>query len=158
LDTIYAQGSKVFIFDGTNWQGADNGVKDGNVQIGYKANGSSTGTAFGNGAYGYTSGVAIGAYSNGSVRGATVGYSANGSNYGATVGNNANGTNYGSALGYYAGNGKLAHKHKHRAICNITNSSRKPATQHRQRTIWNRNVCWHKRIQCTCCCGNDREW
>ncbi len=93
LDYIYAQGSKVFIFDGTDWQGADNGVKDYNVTVGYNANA-------------YLYGVAIGRNTNAFSYGAAVGVNAQGYTGGAAVGNNANGTNYGSALGYYAGSGQ----------------------------------------------------
>ncbi len=119
LDYIYAQGSKVFIFDGTDWQGADNGVTGSNVGIGYGAQSYSSGAAVGYYANGFSNGAAVGYYANGSSNGAAVGRSAygdsygaavgrsaNGFYYGAAVGYSANGSTYGSALGYQAGNGQ----------------------------------------------------
>ena len=65
LDVAYAQGTKAFVFDGTNWVGADNGVTDKNVQIGYNAQSYSGGIAIGNNAQGYANGAAVGNNSNG---------------------------------------------------------------------------------------------
>ncbi|MCD6233291.1 hypothetical protein J7J81_02860, partial [bacterium] len=58
LDYIYAGAIKEFIFDGTNWISAENGVgendnKKNNVAIGYYAIGYDFGTAVGRSAYGY---------------------------------------------------------------------------------------------------------
>ncbi len=106
LDYIYALGSKVFIFDGTNWQGADNGTKDNNVAVGYNSNGYTSGVALGAGASGSTYGAAVGYNSNGYTYGAAVGYNSNGYTYGAAVGRNAEGYSNGAAVGAYS-NGRL---------------------------------------------------
>ena len=100
LDYAYAQGTKAFVFDGTNWVGADNGVVDSNVAIGHNAQSFSSGVSIGYNANGYYSGATVGYNANGSSDGATVGYNANGSSSGAVVGYNANGYYSGVAIGY----------------------------------------------------------
>jgi len=103
LDYIYAQGSKVFIFDGIDWQGADNGSKDGNVAVGQNAQGFSYGAAIGSYANGHSLGAAVGFNANGYTNGAAVGYTAFGYSNGAVLGYQAIGRYNGVSIGYQAG-------------------------------------------------------
>mgnify|MGYP000107864420 CR=1 FL=1 len=115
IDTIYSLGSKMFIFDGTNWQGAENGTIDKNTMIGFEAMGYSSGAAIGYQAVGNSNGTAIGYQAKGYSSGSSVGYGSDSNSYGSAVGYNAvgsysgvavgaysNGQNYSIALGYFA--------------------------------------------------------
>ena len=117
LDYIYAQGVKHFIFDGTNWQGSENGTKDGNnMAIGYNTNGryfgvaiggsasaDGGGTAVGYTAKGQSNGVAVGNNASGQSNGVAVGKFTYGYSSGVAVGFTAKGANNGLSIGYYAG-------------------------------------------------------
>jgi len=120
LDYIYAGAIKEFVFDGTNWISAENGVGENDnkknsvaigcytigynygAAVGYNAVGYNDGAAVGYRAHGHNYGAAVGHSTDGFDFGAAVGYQANGYFYGAAVGYNAVGYNYGAAVGYEA--------------------------------------------------------
>ena len=102
LDYAYAQGTKGFIFDGTNWVANGVGTKlngEYNIQIGNQASGYSNGVAIGSSASGYSNGVAIGYSAGGYSNGVSIGYLSNGRSNGVGIGIYAEGTFYGAALG-----------------------------------------------------------
>ena len=100
LESIYAKGVKQFIFDGTNWIGAENGTRESGTAIGSQSIGYGHGATLGYGADGHDSGAAVGYGADGHGSGAAVGYGANGNTYGAAIGPYASGNTYGSAIGY----------------------------------------------------------
>ncbi len=107
IDKIYTASSKLFIFDGTHWIGADNGSGDFgstiyNTAIGNLSAAYNLGAAFGASALGHTEGAALGVLAWGYSQGAALGRSANGNGEGVAVGYTTQGRTKGIAVGFQA--------------------------------------------------------
>ncbi len=106
VDWLYGEQIKTFIWNGSNWVGADQGSGDSgavnNVALGRFSWAYNSGTAVGASAYAYNRGAGVGKGSRGQDDGAAFGVDAQGNTFGVGVGGRANGATYGIAVGYQA--------------------------------------------------------
>lgn len=111
IDKIYARVIKEFIFDGTEWTGADLGTHPRDnyqgIGIGKYANPQESAVAIGYIADGHLDGVAIGAGAKGYDYGVGIGFDAYGYDYGVAVGESTHGYTNGIAIGYRSNSNQL---------------------------------------------------
>lgn len=106
LDYAYCNEIKHYIFDGTYWLSAANGVGDVYSAsryafgLGYNTKIQNYGTSFGGLAISNTYGVAVGYTSSGYTYGAAVGAYAEADSDGVAIGYTSDGVSYGTAVGY----------------------------------------------------------